>query len=373
MEDLGYKALPSAAPADAPAGAVEWTQQKTLRRKQHLLLAACFLDLAFSCACFMIPERKELHFLLSAKTWKYVYDFNFSSMDLWLLSVVRNAFWLLSVATTWRRMQKSRYGAPVSPISESLPSFLFVLAFFSYFFFFAKLVGLIYGIFRRETAVPIDKGREAWIFLSLLAGGFATVKEHSCVKALLGLWKSKWLASISGKCPDLHEKIVKEDRESREKRDKEWRALKSLYDFAKVDKHILLVAFACGCIASLATVSISYYIGKVVMFGAHEKSKTKTHAALSKLLVAVICCALFTSIRGGLFTLSCARLNSRIRSKLLQSLLAMEQGYFDKVRTGELSSRLNTDTTQISSQISLNINVLVRSLVQVSLPSTSSG
>ena len=51
----------------------------------------------------------------------------------------------------------------------------------------------------------------------------------------------------------------------------------------------------------------------------------------------------------------------------------MEQGYFDKVRTGELSSRLNTDTTQISSQISLNINVLVRSLVQVSLPSSSSG
>ncbi len=46
-------------------------------------------------------------------------------------------------------------------------------------------------------------------------------------------------------------------------------------------------------------------------------------------------------------------------------MVPLIQGFFDQVRTGELSSRINTDTTTMSSQISLNINILVRSFVQI--------
>ncbi|QDZ23496.1 ABC transporter [Chloropicon primus] len=342
------------------------TTTKATTTKGFLRLTVfILLDIGITTCLFMVPERSRLKYLARFKTWDRVYDFNYSSMDLWLGSIARAVFLLATVGAAWRRTLKSSFGAPVMPVSDAAGSAMFLLTCLSYVFFFAKFVGWIYGIFKRRTVSHLDKCLEAWVLFDLVASAFLTAKEYLTATKLLASFRSFWLDSIEKRCPELHEQCVKEDSEKRDKRARDWNALTSLYNFAKVDGHILIVAFACGCIASLATVSISYYIGKVVMFGAHEKDAKKAHAALSKLLVAVISCAVFTSIRGGLFTLSCARLNSRIRRSLLKSLLHLEQGYFDTVRTGELSSRLNTDTTQMSSQVSLNINILVRSFVQI--------
>ncbi len=72
-------------------------------------------------------------------------------------------------------------------------------------------------------------------------------------------------------------------------------------------------------------------------------------------------CGIFTGIRGGLFTLTMARLNIRLRKKLFRALvqvefqlvvfqpnliypvqppLQMEMGFFDKSKTGEWNERL---------------------------------
>lgn len=330
------------------------------RRRNHLYLWLA-TDLVLVSFLFLVPERTKLKYLSRFKLWDRIYDFNTSTLDLWLVCLARCAFFATGVFHTWRKVSKSKYGGPVTPVSEALPSVMFALTCLSYVFLFAKFVGVVYGVFKRG----LPASGEAWLLLSILVTGAATCKEYAASRDLLMLFQDKWLDAIRVSCPELHEQRVSELSKKREKREKDLKALKSLYRFAKVDGHILVVAFACGCIASLGTVSISYYIGKVVMFGAHEKNPSKAHAALTKLLVAVITCAVFTSIRGGLFTLSCARLNSRIRGRLLKSLLRQEQGFYDKTRTGELSSRLNTDTTQMSSQISLNINVLVRSIVQI--------
>ena len=374
VENGGYTRL---AESEAHAKKVKDTEEKEgdvdgklslkdeLSLKLKTFVIVGLIDLTFSTWCFMWPERTQLHFLSRFATWGSIYDFNYSSMDLWLGSICRVVFFGISLLVTWRRLVKSKYGGPMMPVSETLSTIYFVCIFVSFFLFFAKFVGFVYGIAKRQHETKLDKQLELWLLFSIFVSFYVSFREFRCARSILELWRQKWLNSISQTCPDLHEAKVKEYKEKKEQKDKEWNALKSLYNFAKVDGHILSVAFFCGCVASLATVSISYYIGKVVMYGAHEKSIKKTHATLCKLLVAIICCAVFTSVRGGLFTLSCARLNSRIRSRLFQSLLRMEQGYFDKVRTGELSSRLNTDTTTMSSQISLNINILVRSIVQI--------
>eukprot|EP00241_Pyramimonas_parkeae_P020214 CAMPEP_0114288964 /NCGR_PEP_ID=MMETSP0059-20121206/7106_1 /TAXON_ID=36894 /ORGANISM="Pyramimonas parkeae, Strain CCMP726" /LENGTH=172 /DNA_ID=CAMNT_0001410175 /DNA_START=1 /DNA_END=515 /DNA_ORIENTATION=+ len=66
-----------------------------------------------------------------------------------------------------------------------------------------------------------------------------------------------------------------------------------------------------------------------------------------------------------MFTLCCARLNVRIRRTLMQSLLRQEVGFFDLTKTGDITSRLSSDTTTMSDQVSLNVNVLMRSVVQM--------
>lgn len=54
----------------------------------------------------------------------------------------------------------------------------------------------------------------------------------------------------------------------------------------------------------------------------------------------------------------------RLRVKLMDSLLSQDIGFFDTTKTGDITSRLSSDTTLVGDQVSLNVNVFLRSLVQ---------
>ncbi|XP_066227173.1 ABC-type oligopeptide transporter ABCB9 isoform X3 [Saccopteryx leptura] len=70
-------------------------------------------------------------------------------------------------------------------------------------------------------------------------------------------------------------------------------------------------------------------------------------------------------IRGGIFTLIFARLNIRLRNCLFRSLVSQETSFFDENRTGDLISRLTSDTTMVSDLVSQNINIFLRNMVKV--------
>ena len=48
----------------------------------------------------------------------------------------------------------------------------------------------------------------------------------------------------------------------------------------------------------------------------------------------------------------------------MDALLAQDIGFFDVTKTGDITSRLSSDTTLVGDQVSLNVNVFLRSLVQ---------
>ena len=365
----------SESPSDAAHTDPKPIRRAELAKQQLVHVLYGFAHLSTTTVAFMWPERSRLHFLSRFRTWSDIYDFNFSAMDIWLQAVSFHVVLVIGLVVTQRRISKSGYGAPVMPVSPSIPFWFKSSCFICECFLLAKFVGIMYGLFRRQDCADAEGGtcphhiaKESWLCLSLFASGVLTVATCRTSCRILSTWRDVWADSVSLRMPLLYEEFKREQDELREKKDKEWRAITSLWNFAKVDSPILAVALFCGCIASLATVSISYCIGKIVHYASQDGSsrhRAATHDFIMKLFVAVICCSVFTSIRGGLFTWTGARLNKRIRSRLFKSLLGMEQGYFDTTKTGELSSRLNTDTTTMSNQISLNINVLVRSIVQI--------
>jgi ATP-binding cassette subfamily B (MDR/TAP) protein 9 len=79
------------------------------------------------------------------------------------------------------------------------------------------------------------------------------------------------------------------------------------------------------------------------------------HYTLLLILYAVLC-GVFTGLRGGVFTVVGARVNRRIRLMLFSSLMRQEMGFYDTTRTGEISSRLNADSTKVGDQVSLNVS-----------------
>ena len=57
-------------------------------------------------------------------------------------------------------------------------------------------------------------------------------------------------------------------------------------------------------------------------------------------------------------------MNARLRLRLTDSLFAQDIGFFDNTKTGDITSRLCNDTTLVGNQVTLNINVFLRSFVQ---------
>lgn len=76
-----------------------------------------------------------------------------------------------------------------------------------------------------------------------------------------------------------------------------------------------------------------------------------------KLIVASILGGVFSGIRGSIFTVVGGRVNVRLRLRLMEALLCMEQGFFDVTKTGDITSRLSSDTTLVGDQVTLNVNV----------------
>ena len=85
---------------------------------------------------------------------------------------------------------------------------------------------------------------------------------------------------------------------------------------------------------------------------------------VERLVVASILGGIFSGIRGSIFTVIGGRANVRLRVQLMDSLLSQDIGFYDTTKTGDITSRLSSDTTLVGDQVTLNVNVFLRSLVQ---------
>lgn len=75
-------------------------------------------------------------------------------------------------------------------------------------------------------------------------------------------------------------------------------------------------------------------------------------------------CGVCSGLRGALFLWAEARLSVRLRRDLFDAIMAREIAFFDATETGDITSRLTSDTTKVTDCITLNLNVFLRSFVQ---------
>ncbi|KAK9831825.1 hypothetical protein WJX74_010840 [Apatococcus lobatus] len=141
----------------------------------------------------------------------------------------------------------------------------------------------------------------------------------------------------------------------------------TLAKLSAYDTPLLLVAFAAGAVAALTAALIPFYTGQIIDYASIEPDVAAFKTVTLKLLAVAFLCAVFTGMRGGLFTVGMNRLNVRIRTRLFQSLLRQEIGFFDVTKSGDITSRLSADTTTVADQVCLNLNVFLRSMTQAAV------
>ena len=141
-----------------------------------------------------------------------------------------------------------------------------------------------------------------------------------------------------------------------------------LLRLAVPDVHYFAVAFVALILAALASAIIPRFTGQVINHLTGENpDRDEFHKSIMLLTLAAVSLGIFSGIRGALFTITMARMEVRIRRTLFKRVMEQEQGFFDETKVGEITSRLASDTTKMSDQISLNVNVLLRSLVEAAI------
>uniref|UniRef100_A0ABI7YN83 ATP binding cassette subfamily B member 9 n=1 Tax=Felis catus TaxID=9685 RepID=A0ABI7YN83_FELCA len=141
--------------------------------------------------------------------------------------------------------------------------------------------------------------------------------------------------------------------------------LQKLLSYTKPDVAFLVAASFFLIVAALGETFLPYYTGRAIDGIIIQKSMEQFSTAVIVMCLLAIGSSFAAGIRGGIFTLIFARLNIRLRNRLFRSLVSQEMSFFDENRTGDLISRLTSDTTMVSDLVSQNINIFLRNTVKV--------
>lgn len=137
-------------------------------------------------------------------------------------------------------------------------------------------------------------------------------------------------------------------------------ALIQLAVFFKPYKTRLILAFIVLIIAAIATLSLPVAIKLIIDQGYLLQQHELINQYFILLIAIVAVMAVFSATRFYLVMWLGERIVADIRSKLYRHILTMEPAFFETTRTGEILSRLTTDTTLVQSVVGAGISVTLR-------------
>jgi ATP-binding cassette subfamily B protein len=142
--------------------------------------------------------------------------------------------------------------------------------------------------------------------------------------------------------------------------DRRFSALIQLIVFFKPYKSRMLLAFLVLIIAAGATLTLPIAIKLIIDQGYLLQQPELINQYFIVLIAIVAVMAVFSAARFYLVMWLGERIVADIRSKLYQHILTMEPAFFETTRTGEILSRLTTDTTLVQSVVGAGISVTLR-------------
>uniref|UniRef100_A0A8C2A3H3 ABC-type antigen peptide transporter n=1 Tax=Cyprinus carpio TaxID=7962 RepID=A0A8C2A3H3_CYPCA len=133
---------------------------------------------------------------------------------------------------------------------------------------------------------------------------------------------------------------------------------------SKPDYLLLCGAFVFLTLAVLCEMFIPLYTGKVIdILGSHYQWDNFRSAIILMGLFS-LGSSFSAGCRGGLFMCAISSFTCRIKVKLFGSLVRQDIGFFETIKTGDITSRLSTDTTLMGRAVALNVNVLLRTMIK---------
>ena len=144
-------------------------------------------------------------------------------------------------------------------------------------------------------------------------------------------------------------------------RSKSLKPLRTLWPFIVAYKGVLALALFALLIASLAMLAMPVAMRYLIDNGFIAQDLDTVRRYFGWFLVAAIVFSLFASLRYYLVTWLGERVVADIRNAVYANVIRMDPVFFEVTRTGEVLSRLTTDTTLVQSISGSGISIALRS------------
>lgn len=140
--------------------------------------------------------------------------------------------------------------------------------------------------------------------------------------------------------------------------------LKKLFKLSRQEWPLLIWGLVFLGISSAALLAYPHTIKKIIDEAITNKDLFQLNQAAFLALGVFAVQSVTSALRYYFFTLAGERTVKRLRARLFGQILGQDVSFFDKQKTGELLGRLSSDTSVLQNALSVNISMLVRSLVQ---------
>jgi len=167
---------------------------------------------------------------------------------------------------------------------------------------------------------------------------------------------------LLGGTPNSEQGIPKEQAKPLSLLKGDW---KRLFGLAKPEWPLLAIGTIALFVGSAIFLVIPAAAGVIVnvVVGQGDQNYSVNMVVLFLFLI-FVAGSISTFIRGTCFTLAGERVVARMRKDLFSSLVKQEIGFFDQIRTGELTNRLSSDTMVMQNAITTNISMGLRYIAQ---------
>src|SRR5256885_15313693 len=116
-------------------------------------------------------------------------------------------------------------------------------------------------------------------------------------------------------------------------------------------------------IASAATLAVPLAVRRMIDFGFSAERIGLIDQYFAVMIVVAAVLAAASALRYYFVTIIGERVVADLRAAVFAHLTELSPGFFDTAKTGEITSRLTADTTQIQSAVGSSVSVALRNLV----------
>jgi len=144
------------------------------------------------------------------------------------------------------------------------------------------------------------------------------------------------------------------------------RPLRALLPFIRPHLRVLLAALLAMILASVALLALPVALRYVIDFGIGANDPDTIDRYFLWLFGAAVVFGFFAALRIYLINWLGERVVADLRSAVYRRILRMDPSFFEITRTGEVLSRLTTDTTLIQSIAGVGVSIALRNALQFS-------